>query len=54
MIEAFQRAFLKFVAASPFLAHQSSDVIKDPKDALNVMDFEAVARRAISGRLAGR
>jgi len=53
------RAFLKFLATSPYVAalggvsaaafqtQQSSDVISDPKDALNVMDFEEAARRRV-------
>src|SRR5258705_5864576 len=55
-----RRAFLKFLAGSPYLAalgglsaaavetEQASDVITDPKDALDVMDFEAAARRKVS------
>jgi 4-hydroxymandelate oxidase len=55
-----RRAFLKFLAGSPYLAalggmsavafqtQPSSDVITDPKDALNVMDFEEAARRKVS------
>jgi 4-hydroxymandelate oxidase len=55
-----RRAFLKFLAGSPYLAalggmsavafqtQQSSDVIADPKDALDVMDFEEAARRKVS------
>src|SRR5713226_1142980 len=50
-----RRKFLQFLAASPLLsaipaaAWQSQDtgVLADPKDALNVMDFEAAARQAI-------
>jgi 4-hydroxymandelate oxidase len=54
-----RRQFLKFLAASPYVAamggvavfalqtQQASDIITDPKDALNVMDFEEAARRKI-------
>ena len=38
-----RREFLRFVAASPYVAAQiaagGGDVIKDPSSALNVMDF---------------
>ncbi len=50
-----RRAFLRFLAASPLLAAldwpasaQSGDVITRAKDALDVFDFEAVARRTLS------
>ena len=43
-----RRRFLQFLAASPLVAAQSaSDIIADPKEALNVMDFEAAARKAL-------
>jgi 4-hydroxymandelate oxidase len=54
-----RRAFLKFVAASPYVAAlggirafaqhspEIADVIADPKEALNVMDFEEAARRKV-------
>ena len=58
-----RRAFLKFLAGSPYIAalggvsaaafdtQQAStaigDVIATPKDALDVMDFEALARKAL-------
>jgi 4-hydroxymandelate oxidase len=54
-----RRAFLKFLAGSPYIAalggvravafqtQQSSDVIADPKDALDVMDFEEAAHRKV-------
>ncbi len=50
-----RRAFLKFLAGSPFfaaipgLASQSPEefVIKDPAEAINVLDFEAAARKAL-------
>src|SRR6516165_11762771 len=47
-----RREFLKFVAASPYVAAQiaagGGDVIKDPASALNVMDFEEAAHRKVS------
>jgi 4-hydroxymandelate oxidase len=43
-----RRLFLKFLAASPLLsAQQLSTVIADPKEALNVMDFEAACRQVL-------
>ena len=54
-----RRAFLKFLAGSPYIAalggvsaaafdtERASDVIGDPKDALDVMDFEDAARRKV-------
>jgi len=43
-----RRKFLQFLAASPLLAgDQTPAVIGDPKEALNVMDFEAAARQAL-------
>jgi 4-hydroxymandelate oxidase len=43
-----RRKFLQFLAASPLLAaDQTPPVIGDPKEALNVMDFEAAARQAL-------
>jgi isopentenyl diphosphate isomerase/L-lactate dehydrogenase-like FMN-dependent dehydrogenase len=48
-----RRAFLRFLAGSPLLvsvpasAWQQAAVIADPKEALNVMDFEAAARKAL-------
>src|SRR5580698_1124680 len=43
-----RRRFLALMAGSPLLlAQPSPDIIGDPKDALNVMDFEAAARRAL-------
>src|SRR6476660_3621340 len=62
---AARREFLKFLAASPYvaafggvgaflgqhgvaaLAQAASDVISSPADALNVLDFEAAARRKV-------
>jgi isopentenyl diphosphate isomerase/L-lactate dehydrogenase-like FMN-dependent dehydrogenase len=47
-----RREFLKFVAASPYIAAQitsggGGDLIKDPASALNVFDFEEVAHRKV-------
>src|SRR5258708_27310019 len=49
-----RRRFLQFLAGSPLYtmpgamrAQQSSAPIADPKDALNVMDFEPAARQAL-------
>jgi isopentenyl diphosphate isomerase/L-lactate dehydrogenase-like FMN-dependent dehydrogenase len=48
-----RRRFLKFLAGSPLLASlpapawQEAAGLGDPKDALNVMDFEAAARKAL-------
>jgi isopentenyl diphosphate isomerase/L-lactate dehydrogenase-like FMN-dependent dehydrogenase len=54
-----RRAFLRFLASSPYIAalggvraaafqtQQNSEVITDPKDALDVMDFEEAARRKV-------
>jgi len=60
-----RRAFLRFVSASPYVAAlgglrafaqhapEISDVITDPKEALNVMDFEEAAhRKALPGHWA--
>lgn len=60
---AGRRAFLKFLAASPLLAASfpltdlaqrptqagagSSDLVASPKDAINVFDFEALARQKL-------
>jgi hypothetical protein len=55
-----RRAFLKFLAGSPYIAalggvsaaafqtQQASEVITDPKDALDVMDFEEAAHRKVN------
>ena len=45
----YRRKFLEFVAGSPLaaLAQQDTGPIKDPKDAVNVLDFEAAARKVI-------
>ena len=43
-----RRRFLSFAAGSPLLlAQQSPQAIGDPKEALNVLDFEAAARKAL-------
>lgn len=42
-----RRQFLAFVAASPLLAYADDEIITSPKDALEIMDFEAAARKAI-------
>ena len=54
-----RRAFLRFLAGSPYVASlggiaavaqktaEVADVIQDPKDAFNVMDFEEAARRKV-------
>src|SRR5258708_4882262 len=43
-----RRRFLAFLAGSPLvLGQQSLDAIAGPKEALNVMDFEAPARKAL-------
>jgi len=54
-----RRAFLRFLAGSPYVAAlggiaavaqktaELADVIKDPKDAFSVMDFEEAARRKV-------
>jgi 4-hydroxymandelate oxidase len=54
-----RRAFLRFLAGSPYIAAlggipgfaqhapEIAEVIADPKDALNVMDFEEAARRKV-------
>src|SRR5579862_4680006 len=43
-----RRRFLAFVAGSPLLLGQSQDAaIANPKQALDVLDFEAAARKAL-------
>ncbi len=51
-----RRAFLKFLAASPLFAslparawqtHTLDEILASPKDALDVLDFEAAARKAL-------
>jgi isopentenyl diphosphate isomerase/L-lactate dehydrogenase-like FMN-dependent dehydrogenase len=47
-LSATRRRFLQYLAASPALAQQAGfAVIGDPKDAINVMEFEAAARAAL-------
>lgn len=47
-LESGRRAFLKFVAGSPlFAAARGGDLITSPRDALNVFDFESVAREKL-------
>src|SRR4051794_3752139 len=46
-----RREFLRFLAASPLLAAEDNATtsrISTPKDALNVMDFEPLAHKALS------
>jgi hypothetical protein len=54
--EIARREFLKFLAASPYVAslggvgaflQNGSDVIERPADALDVMDFEDAAHRKV-------
>ena len=48
MHENGRREFLSFLLGSPLFAQQGgAPVIADPKDALNVMDFEEAARKAL-------
>src|SRR5215470_6279140 len=44
-----RREFLQFLASSPLLATQNlpSAAITSPKDSLSVMDFEALAHKAL-------
>jgi len=49
-MSADRRAFLRFLAASPLLAAyrtQEDFVISDPSQAINVLEFEAAARKAL-------
>ena len=50
-IDSSRRRFLQFLAGSPLLAHAwaqpDAEVIADPKDALNVLDFEGAAHKAL-------
>jgi len=54
-INRTRRAFLKFIASSPLfaampaLAQQAAEtrIISDPSEAINVMDFEAAAQKAL-------
>jgi len=49
---AFRREFLRFLAASPLATFASAQellpAIAAPKDAINVMDFESLARKMLS------
>jgi isopentenyl diphosphate isomerase/L-lactate dehydrogenase-like FMN-dependent dehydrogenase len=59
LLSSHRRAFLRFLAGSPYVAAlggirafaqkapEISDVILDPKEALNVMDFEEAAHRKV-------
>lgn len=43
-----RRRFLRFLASSPLIAKaQQPSILADPKQALNIMDFEAAARKAL-------
>ena len=43
-----RRQFLNFLAASPLALYgQDEATLADPKDAVNVMDFEAIAKKNI-------
>src|SRR5205807_6223319 len=43
-----RREFLAFLGGSPLLlGQQNASVIADPKEAINVMDFEPAARQAL-------
>jgi 4-hydroxymandelate oxidase len=52
-MNSHRRAFLKFVAASPYVAALggvrawAQEVISDPKEALDLMDFEEAAHRKV-------
>jgi 4-hydroxymandelate oxidase len=46
MHSEYRRRFLQLLAASPFASAQES-VIRSPAEALNVMDFEPAARKAL-------
>src|SRR6266436_2971181 len=48
--DVYRRHFLRFLAGSPLLAQawaQDAAPLASPKDALNVMDFEPMARRVL-------
>src|SRR3954468_2139748 len=49
-----RRQFLRFLAASPLLSQaipsawgQDNSLLTDPKDAINLMDFEPAARKVV-------
>jgi 4-hydroxymandelate oxidase len=47
LYETSRREFLRFLAASPLLAMQDEFVISGPEQAINVLDFEAAAKKAL-------
>jgi 4-hydroxymandelate oxidase len=47
MAQYDRRKFLRYLAASPLLSAQERDLITDPKQAINVMDFEPVCRQKL-------
>lgn len=49
LYESSRREFLRFLAASPLLAMQAQEefVISGPEQAINVLDFEAAAKKAL-------
>src|SRR5262245_57720596 len=48
-MDSGRREFLKFLAASPLLALQAQEdfVISSPEQAIDVLDFEAAAKKAL-------
>lgn len=42
-----RRRFLQYLAASPLMAEDDKAVITDPKEAINLLDFEPAARKAL-------
>jgi isopentenyl diphosphate isomerase/L-lactate dehydrogenase-like FMN-dependent dehydrogenase len=46
LVSQSRRAFLAFLGGSPLLRGED-DVLSDPKSAINVMDFEGAARKAL-------
>jgi 4-hydroxymandelate oxidase len=42
-----RRSFLQYLAASPLLRSEEPDVITDPLQAINIMDFEPPARKIL-------
>src|SRR5919112_254461 len=42
-----RRKFLSYLAASPLLSAQERELITDPKQAINVMDFEPLCRQKL-------
>ncbi|MDZ4796969.1 MAG: hypothetical protein SGI92_02315, partial [Bryobacteraceae bacterium] len=48
MPDANRRRFLAWLAASPLLAQTSEpDIITAPQQAINILDFEPAARKAL-------